>query len=95
MGKDMLICRCKEVSEQEIIAAINDGATSLNGVKKRTGACMGLCQGRTCRRMINSILARETGTPIAELKSDTARPPVRPVKMGVLLAERPAGRGED
>jgi NAD(P)H-nitrite reductase large subunit len=91
MGKDVLICRCKEVSEQEILQAIEDGATSVNGVKKRTGACMGLCQGRTCRRMVNNILARETGTSVAELEMETARPPVRPVKMGVLLQTRPGG----
>jgi NAD(P)H-nitrite reductase large subunit len=95
MGKDVLICRCKEVSGQEILAAIKDGATSINGIKRRTGACMGLCQGRTCRRMVNNMLARETGVNIADLEMETARPPVRPVKMGILLQPRPSGRGEE
>lgn len=95
MAKDVLICRCKEVSEQEILAAIKDGATSINGVKKRTGACMGLCQGRTCRRLVNNMLARETGANIADLEMETARSPVRPVKMGILLEQRPSERGEE
>ncbi|MDR3591476.1 MAG: (2Fe-2S)-binding protein [Negativicutes bacterium] len=89
MEKDVLICRCKEVTEQEILAAIADGATTVTGVKRRTGAGMGLCQGRTCRRMVTSIIARQTGAGVGDMEMETARPPVRPVKMGTLLEEPP------
>ena len=45
MGEELIICRCQEVTEKEILEAIADGATTVDGVKRRTRACMGLCQG--------------------------------------------------
>ncbi len=47
---DIIICRCQEVTRQEILQAIADGAVTVDGVKKRTRAGMGLCQGKTCER---------------------------------------------
>ncbi len=83
------ICRCEEVSEDEIRQAIADGATTVTGVKRRTGACMGLCQGRTCRRLIVGLIAAETGQNPAEIETSSVRPPVRPVTVEALLS--PAG----
>ncbi len=80
----MLICRCEEISESEIIEAIRAGARSIADIRRRTRAGMGLCQGRTCRRLIASILARETGIAPDEILPETRRPPLRPVKLDVL-----------
>lgn len=44
--EDIIICRCQEVTEQEIIDSVHEGATTVDGVKRRTRACMGLCQGK-------------------------------------------------
>lgn len=90
--KPVYICRCEEITEEEIRQAIADGADSVTGVKRRTGACMGLCQGRTCRRLIVNLIARETGRSPAEIAVATARPPVRPVTVADLLS--PAGEGD-
>ena len=59
------ICRCEEVSEGEIIAAIhtNPPARNLDAVKRRTRSGMGRCQGGFCSPSIVSILARELGIP--------------------------------
>jgi bacterioferritin-associated ferredoxin len=86
MGEDVLICRCKEVTEQEIRQAIAEGAYSVIGIKRRTGAGMGLCQGRTCQRLIVNILSGLTGIPAHVIDRDTPRPPVRPVKATILLS---------
>lgn len=83
--KPVYICRCEEVTEEEIRQAIAEGAATVTGVKRRTGACMGLCQGRTCRRLIVNMLARETGKNPAEIETATVRPPVRPVTIESLL----------
>ena len=80
--EDVLICRCQEVTESEIVAAIRDGATTVDGVKRRTRAGMGLCQGKTCGRLIQRIIARETGINPAEIIPQKSRMPVRPVKIG-------------
>lgn len=85
---DMLVCRCEEVTVSDIKKAIADGAKDVTGVKRRTRAGMGLCQGRICEKLVQAILKAELGdvsenTPEAIGKS-TPRPPVRPVTFGSL-----------
>jgi len=83
---DEMICRCEEVTRAEIVQAIREGARTLNEIKRRTRAGMGLCQGKTCARLVQRILAEETGRPIAEVMPATYRPPVRPVRLDVLAS---------
>jgi glycerol-3-phosphate dehydrogenase len=56
-----IICRCETVTEGEIVDAIRRplGARSVDGVKKRTRAGMGRCQGGFCGPRVVEILARE------------------------------------
>ena len=58
-----VICRCELVTEGEIVDAINRpvGATTLDGVKRRTRAGMGRCQAGFCSPKTVEILARELG----------------------------------
>lgn len=88
MSEDSIICRCQEVTRAQIEQAINEGAATGEGVKKRTQAGMGLCQGKTCQRLVARIIAEKTGTSLADIIPPTFRPPVRPVKMGVIHGER-------
>lgn len=55
-----IICRCEGVSEGEIREAIrtNPPATDLDGIKRRTRAQMGRCQGG-CMPAVTEILAEE------------------------------------
>ena len=56
-----VICRCEMVTEGEILDAIHRpiGATTLDGVKRRTRAGMGRCQAGFCSPKTVEILARE------------------------------------
>ena len=58
-----IICRCEGVSEGEILEAIrtNPRPRDLDGVKRRTRASMGRCQGGFCSPYIVELLARELG----------------------------------
>ncbi|MDD6308512.1 MAG: NAD(P)/FAD-dependent oxidoreductase [Clostridia bacterium] len=60
-----IICRCEGVSEGEIREAIrtNPPARDLDGVKRRTRAQMGRCQGGFCMPYIMEILSEELGVP--------------------------------
>lgn len=60
-----IICRCEGVTEGEILDALrrNPKATDLDGVKRRTRAQMGRCQGGFCSPYIIELLARELGVP--------------------------------
>ena len=84
MENDVIICRCQEVTRQEIIDAIRDGATTVDGVKRRVRAGMGLCQGKTCEWLVMKIIAEETGIPMDQNLPQTKRMPVRPVKIGII-----------
>ena len=78
---DIIICRCNEVSIKEIRETIKNGARTVRDVKRRTRAGMGLCQGRTCGKMVARIIVNELKIPIEEVEMDTQRIPVRPVKI--------------
>ncbi len=60
-----VICRCEEITEGEIRAAIRArvGARTLDGVKRRTRSGMGRCQGGFCTPRLIEILGRELGLP--------------------------------
>lgn len=60
-----IICRCETVTEGEILAAIrqNPKPRDLDGVKRRTRAQMGRCQGGFCSPYIVEMLAREMNVP--------------------------------
>ncbi len=64
-----IICRCESVTEGEIIDAIRApaGARDVDGVKRRTRAGMGRCQGGFCGSKVVEILARELGKEINEI----------------------------
>jgi len=64
-----IICRCEGVTEGEILDAIhrNPKPTDLDGIKRRTRAQMGRCQGGFCGPYITEILAKELGIPYEKI----------------------------
>lgn len=64
-----VVCRCDLVTEGEILAAIHRpvGATTLDGVKRRTRAGMGRCQAGFCSPRTVELLARELNRDMAEI----------------------------
>ena len=60
-----VVCRCEEVTEGEIRAAIRArvGARTLDGIKRRTRSGMGRCQGGFCTPRLIEILGTELGLP--------------------------------
>jgi NAD(P)H-nitrite reductase large subunit len=81
---NIIICRCEEVTLGEIKQAIREGARDVTGVKRRTRAGMGLCQGRTCEKLVQQIIKEELGKKVGEVGTLIFRPPVRPVTFGTL-----------
>lgn len=69
-----IVCRCEEVSEGEILAAIHRplGARTLDGVKRRTRAGMGRCQSGFCSPRVMEILARELKLDLTEIRKNSA-----------------------
>jgi len=82
--QEKLVCRCEEVTEEEVRQAIKDGARTLREIKMITRAGMGLCQGRSCGKIISRILAEETGKSLDEIKPAGYRPPLRLITLSTL-----------
>jgi NADPH-dependent 2,4-dienoyl-CoA reductase/sulfur reductase-like enzyme len=76
---DTILCRCEDVTAGEIDAA---GADSPAALKILTRCGQGPCQGRVCERMIAERLGAAAGF--------SARPPLRPVPLSVLIRSSPS-----
>jgi NAD(P)H-nitrite reductase large subunit len=81
-----LLCRCEEVASDDIAAALATGAVTLDDVKRRTRAGMGVCQGIFCMPVIAALVAEATGTGIELIAPMTSRPPVRAIPLEALSA---------
>jgi thioredoxin reductase/bacterioferritin-associated ferredoxin len=79
------LCRCESVSLGDVEAAMDDGATSLAGIKRRTRLGMGPCQGRYCAPIAADLLADRTGKPVDEYSFFAPRPPLKPVRIADLV----------
>ncbi len=64
-----IVCRCETITEGEILDAIHApaGARDVDGVKRRTRAGMGRCQGGFCGSKVVELLARELNVPMNEI----------------------------
>ncbi|NKQ57706.1 FAD-dependent oxidoreductase [Amycolatopsis sp. K13G38] len=80
---ETVVCRCEEVRDSDIRAAIDQGACGLRGVKLRTRAGMGLCQARMCAPAIAAAYGEAFGGgPAAPPRPQI---PIKPVGGHVLL----------
>ncbi len=62
-----VVCRCEMVTEAEVHHAIDHGARTLDGIKFRSRAGMGRCQGGFCTTRCMEILSSRTGRPFEEI----------------------------
>lgn len=64
-----IVCRCCKVTEGEIVNAIRRplGATSIDGIKRRTDAGLGRCQAGFCTPNTLKILARELKIDVKDI----------------------------
>ncbi|MGS4947921.1 FAD-dependent oxidoreductase [Meridianimarinicoccus sp. RP-17] len=81
---DTVICRCEDVTVDQIRAASGDGACDLNQLKHFTRLGMGPCQGRMCALNAAGVLRRLAVDAGRDLRL-TPRAPVRPVEMAQLI----------
>lgn len=60
-----IVCRCEFVTEGEVCDAISRGSTTLDGLKFRTRAGMGRCQGGFCAARCIELLSTELDIPMS------------------------------
>jgi len=87
MASVTILCRCEDITEDEVIEAIQSGAKTLEELKRVLRVGMGPCQGRTCGPMLISLLSRSLKIPASEIEEWKKRPPLKPVPSSIFLQE--------
>ena len=97
-GKEMknpiIVCRCENVTLEDIEKAIEEGYTDLESLKRKLRIGMGPCQGRTCLPVVIRILARKLKKRPEELLIPKSRPPVVPLPLKTFLVKKEAEKHE-
>lgn len=81
-----LVCRCEEVTADEVREAVRDGAAGLSAVKAATRCGMGACQGRFCLLTATELIAQERGVAPEQVAPPSIRFPIRPVTLAEVAA---------
>ncbi len=87
MKKQAIVCRCEDITEEDVINAIDQGYTDLEELRKKLRIGMGPCQGRVCIQLVAKILEKKTGKKVSKIPLPTSRPPEIPVSLGTLASE--------
>lgn len=82
--KNMIVCRCEEVTYQELVETAKSFQCSARELKLRTRAGMGYCGGRTCRIMVEQIASTIGSEQSKDQISLKYQPPIRPVRFDFL-----------
>lgn len=88
MKKKAIVCRCEDITEDEVINAIDAGYTDIEELRKVLRIGMGPCQGRVCIQLVMKILEKKTGKKISKLPLPRSRPPIVPVSLGTLASDK-------
>jgi len=87
MSDKTFICRCEDLTQEEIEQAIDEGYTTLEELKCKLRLGMGPCQGRSCLSLARRILCKKTGKSYPEITMPPSRPPVIPISLGTLTSD--------
>jgi len=96
MSHKTIVCRCEDVTLDDVTEAVAAGHRDIEEIKRYTGLGTGPCQGRECLvptcRILAEAHARERplqhpGAPRQE-HPFTARPPLYPAPLGLFARAR-------
>ena len=87
MSDKIFICRCEDLSQDEIEKAIDQGYATLEELKCKLRLGMGPCQGRGCYNLVIKIIETRTGNKIEKYSLPIHRPPIIPISLGTLASD--------
>ncbi len=79
--KDIILCRCEDVSKQDINKLMKLGFTTFEDLKRQLRVGMGPCQGQTCAELIKKELAIYLNENPEKIKIHKQRPLITGVKL--------------
>ena len=83
---DTVVCRCEEITAQQVIATAKLGCPGPNQMKSFLRCGMGPCQGRLCGLTVTELIARERGVAPGEVGYYRLRFPIKPITLGELAS---------
>ena len=91
MPRKLILCRCEDVTADDVAHAVAAGFHSLEEVKRYTGFGTGPCQGKECLVPVARAVARASGVAAGAERPFTARAPLAPteLKLFAALADEP------
>lgn len=92
---DTIICRCEELTLEDICVGLDDKPGHAGTLKRATRVGMGRCQGRYCGPVAARLVAETTGKPIEDLSFFAPRVPIKPVAISAILAAEEAVNAKD
>lgn len=72
--KDIIICRCEDVTLEDIHNCLKQGYTTYEEIKRILRVGMGPCQGQTCSNLIQREIANFLHVSIEQVKTQKTRP---------------------
>jgi NADPH-dependent 2,4-dienoyl-CoA reductase/sulfur reductase-like enzyme len=83
---DTIVCRCEEVTAQQVVDNVAIGCTGPNQLKSFLRCGMGPCQGRMCGLTVTELMAQTRGLTPAQIGYYRLRPPVKPIALAELAS---------
>jgi len=84
-GKTVL-CRCEEVTADDVAGAVALGVPGPNQLKAFLRAGMGPCQGRQCALTATETIAAALGKSPGDIGHMRVRPPIKPLTLGAFAS---------
>jgi thioredoxin reductase len=81
---DTIVCRCEEVTAQQIVDTVALGCSGPNQMKSFLRSGMGPCQGRLCGLTVTELIAKARGVSPQDVGYYRLRPPVKPITLAEL-----------
>ncbi|NBI28742.1 (2Fe-2S)-binding protein [Chengkuizengella marina] len=82
--RKIIICRCEEVTLDQLVDTAESYRCSSRELKLRTRAGMGQCAGRTCRALVDEIVQKYTNEPTPHDIPLGYQAPIRPITFSLM-----------
>jgi len=94
VARKVILCRCEDVTADDVAHAVRLGYTNVEEVKRYTGFGTGPCQGKECLRGVVTAIEEAAGRAARAPTADppapfTSRPPLVPTELAVLAGAGP------
>jgi sarcosine oxidase subunit beta len=87
MPRKTMLCRCEDVTAEEIRESIAHGLRDIESLKRFHALGTGPCQGKMCLVNLAAILA-EAGASPAEIQPMVSRPPLAWAPLAAFAGKR-------